>query len=636
MCSEAPTESGSTGVGQGEPAGARSPARESLDGLLDPWVIFDAVRDAAGAVVDFRFVDVNTAACTYFDKDRRDLIGHRLLEQLPGHAGTGLLADYAAVVDTGTPLVLDAFVYPYEFDDGAEHLYDIRAIRVGEALSLTWRDVTERVAEQRRVVETDARYQLLAENASDVVVETDADGRLRWVSPSVERVLGWSPADLIGTPAIDLLAAEDVAAIGEVEAMVRGGHLVPSHEVRCRTASGELRWMDVHAQPLRSEAGTIDAAVMGLRDAHAEVLARRALTTLSAGNAILVRAENEDALLAEMCETAVQQGGYLFSWYGRAGADEARTVEPVARARRHADYLDAVTVSWDDGPLGQGPAGTSIRTRRTTILEDASLESYRPWFVEATSRGFRSAISLPVEVDGQIDGAFIVYAAEPHAFDDVAVSLLEDLAAQLGYGLNRLRERAQLDRALGSAVDLLAAAVEARDPYTAGHQARVAQLAVAIGEALGFDAHRLEGLACGATIHDLGKNAVPIAILNRPGRLAPEETALVRRHAAVGWEIANRFEWPWPIAEMIHQHHERLDGSGYPQGLAGEEILLEARIIAVADVFEAAGSDRPYRQALGFDRARAIVVEDSDRLFDPEVVAAFERVLDDGFRFEAP
>jgi PAS domain S-box-containing protein len=403
------------------------------------------------------------------------------------------------------------------------------------------------------------------------------------VSPSIERVLGWSPADLIGTPAIDLLAAEDVAAIGEVEATVRGGHLVPSHEVRCRTASGELRWMDVHAQPLRSEAGTIDAAVMGLRDAHAEVLARRALTTLSAGNAILVRAENEDALLAEMCETAVQQGGYLFSWYGRAGADEARTVEPVARARRHADYLDAVTVSWGDGPLGQGPAGTSIRTRRTTILEDASLESYRPWFVEATSRGFRSAISLPVEVDGQIDGAFIVYAAEPHAFDDVAVSLLEDLAAQLGYGLNRLRsERSSTVRwAAGGPPGgpTVEARPHRRPPGPRGAAGRGDR------EALGFGAHRLEGLACGATIHDLGKNAVPIAILNRPGRLARRRRP-VRRHAGSGGD-RQPVQWPWPIAEMIHQHHERLDGSGYPQGLAGEGDPARGAHHAVADVFEA-------------------------------------------------
>jgi putative nucleotidyltransferase with HDIG domain len=394
--------------------------------------------------------------------------------------------------------------------------------------------------------------------------------------------------------------------------------------------------MDLHAQPVHDAAGHVNGAVIGLRDAHAEVLARRALTTLSAGNAILVRAESEDALLAEMCETAVARGGYMFCWYGRAVDDPDRTVQPVARAHEHGDYLDAVTMSWGDGPLGQGPAGISIRTRTTSILQDFTLDSaYRPWFVEATARGFRSAISLPVEIGGEVDGVFVVYAAEPQAFDDVSVSLLEDLAAQLGYGLNRLRERAQLDRALASAVDLLAAAVESRDAYTAGHQARVAALAVAIGRELGFDAHRLEGLEYGAMIHDIGKNAVPIAILARPGRLPEEEMALVRRHAQVGWEIAGRFEWPWPIADMIHQHHERMDGSGYPQGLRGDDILFEARIIAVADVFEAIGSDRPYRRALGFDRAREIVVEGSGPLFDTEVVAAFERVLDAGFRFDA-
>jgi HD-GYP domain-containing protein (c-di-GMP phosphodiesterase class II) len=154
---------------------------------------------------------------------------------------------------------------------------------------------------------------------------------------------------------------------------------------------------------------------------------------------------------------------------------------------------------------------------------------------------------------------------------------------------------------------------------------------VAIGREMGLDERRLETLSYGARLHDIGKIAVPSALLTRPGRLRPEEMALVRCHATVGWEIASRYEWPFPVAEIIHQHHERLDGSGYPEGLRGEEIVLEARIVAVADVFDAMAADRPYRAALGPTEARAIVVAGSGTLFDAEVVAAFERVLDAGF-----
>ena len=184
--------------------------------------------------------------------------------------------------------------------------------------------------------------------------------------------------------------------------------------------------------------------------------------------------------------------------------------------------------------------------------------------------------------------------------------------------LERLRKRA-LDSVV-QVIEALARAIEVRDPYTDGHQKRVAQLAVNIGHELGFSEHQLTGLRLGSLIHDLGKIYVPASILSLPRRLDATEFALVKHHPEAGREILGDADFPWPISEIILQHHERLDGSGYPQGLKGDEIALEARIVAVADVVEAISSHRPYRPALGIEAALEEITRGRGTLFDAAIV----------------
>ena len=181
---------------------------------------------------------------------------------------------------------------------------------------------------------------------------------------------------------------------------------------------------------------------------------------------------------------------------------------------------------------------------------------------------------------------------------------------------------ANLESALGGTVELLTATLERRDPYTAGHQQRVADLSCAIAEEMGFDDHFIDGLIMGGQIHDLGKIAVPSDILSKPGKLSDAEFAIIKEHPGVGYEILRKIEFPWPLADMIHQHHERLDGSGYPQGLAGDEIIMEARILAVADVVEAMASHRPYRPALGVEKALQEIETHKGITYDAKVVDA--------------
>ena len=181
---------------------------------------------------------------------------------------------------------------------------------------------------------------------------------------------------------------------------------------------------------------------------------------------------------------------------------------------------------------------------------------------------------------------------------------------------------AQLETAFMSTVEVATTLSEMRDPYTAGHERRVAEIAVAIGAELGFDAHYQEGLRVAGYLHDVGKMTIPAEILAKPGKLGPIQFQLIQSHAQASYDVLKDVAFPWPVAEVARQHHERLDGSGYPQGLKGESILLEARILAVADVIEAMSSHRPYRAGLGIDKALAEIERGSGSAYDPQVVDA--------------
>jgi len=156
---------------------------------------------------------------------------------------------------------------------------------------------------------------------------------------------------------------------------------------------------------------------------------------------------------------------------------------------------------------------------------------------------------------------------------------------------------------------------------------------MAIGREMRLSQDQIEGLRVSGHLHDVGKIRVPAEILVKPTGLTPLEIAMLREHPATGYEILKGVDFPWPVARVALEHHERMDGSGYPNGLRGEEILLEARIVAVADTYEAMAHDRPYRKAPGHEKARAVIADGRGRLYDPDVVDAFERVIATGFTF---
>jgi putative nucleotidyltransferase with HDIG domain len=177
----------------------------------------------------------------------------------------------------------------------------------------------------------------------------------------------------------------------------------------------------------------------------------------------------------------------------------------------------------------------------------------------------------------------------------------------------------RLKKAFGTIVQVMSSAVEAKDPYTAGHQLRVADLACAIATEMGLVQDMIEGIRMAGTVHDIGKLSIPAELLTKPTKLSNSEFSLIKEHALIGYEILKNVESPWPLAQIAYQHHERMNGSGYPRNLKGDEILMEARIMAVADVVEAMASHRPYRAALGIDMALAEIEKNRETLYDKTV-----------------
>lgn len=207
---------------------------------------------------------------------------------------------------------------------------------------------------------------------------------------------------------------------------------------------------------------------------------------------------------------------------------------------------------------------------------------------------------------------------------------LEELVAERSSKL--IESEKKLKASLLDSISAIASIVEMRDPYTAGHQRRVAQIAVAIGRELQLPENQIEGIHLASVVHDVGKIRVPAEILSKPGKLTANEFNLIKEHSQTGYDIIKSIDYPWAIAEIVLQHHERLDGSGYPRGLKNAEILLEAQIIAVADVVESMMSHRPYRPGLGIDVALAEISLKRGSCFDADIVDACLKIfLEQGF-----
>jgi putative nucleotidyltransferase with HDIG domain len=401
-----------------------------------------------------------------------------------------------------------------------------------------------------------------------------------------------------------------------------------------RTPDRGWRWLSGDAS-LLVDGDRVDGVAVSFTDITIQRAEHRALRCLGLSNKILVTATSEAELIDGACDTIVQAGDYALAWLG-VGNDDATSSITILGYSGYTEHLIEKDLSWSvDDSTGLGPIAVAMRSRQVQVDNDLEFRASHSAEVQPALRTtFASMIAIPLTSDLKPPAVLTIHSWDPQAFDGAAVALLTEMAGDLGYGIVKHRDAARLEEALDGTLAVIARMTETRDPYTAGHQKRVGDLSAAIAARLGLTPAEVEGIRRGAQVHDVGKIGVAAEILSRPGRLDDLEFALVKRHCALGADILRQADLPWPLAEIAEQHHERLDGSGYPAGLRAEHIILPARIVAVADVVEAMAHHRPYRPALGIDAALSEVKENAVVLFDADVVEACCAEFEAGFTFD--
>ncbi len=255
-------------------------------------------------------------------------------------------------------------------------------------------------------------------------------------------------------------------------------------------------------------------------------------------------------------------------------------------------------------------------------------------FMDGKTHNHQSKVELKNGKTIYLRGTSNVVSRDKNGFPDAVIKISKDVTNKIEAGEELQKTMAKLRQNLAGTIQAMSLIIETRDLYTAGHQRRATDLARAIAQEMGLSEDQVDGIRMAGVIHDLGKICIPSEILSKPGEITDVEYNLIKSHPRAGYEILKEIDFQWPIAEIVLQHHERLDGSGYPYGLSGKDILLEARVIAVADVVEAMSSHRPYRAALGIEQAFEEITRNRGSLYDPEVVdASLNLFTNKGFQF---
>jgi PAS domain S-box-containing protein len=472
------------------------------------------------------------------------------------------------------------------------------------ALSVIGHDISERkrVEASLREREADlARSQAIAHLGSwSWDIPTD---HVTW-SDETYRIYGVDPADFDGRMAsvIELIHPDDRGMGHEVLAAVLRGKDVEAFENRIRRPSGEERLVMVRSAAVERDAAGEPTRFFGVvMDVTERTQAAEALRQSEAQLRTLIDT------LPDLVWLKSPEGVYLScnrrfeSFFGAAEKEIVGRTDYDFTDRELADFFRR----HDKAAMAAG---------------DPTANEEEIVFAEDGHKEVLETIKTPVRAsDGRLIGV---------------LGVGRDITERKRTEEKVSHQAEQLRRTVEGAVRAMSHMVESRDPYTAGHERRVAELAAAIGEKMGMAGEELDALRLAGTIHDVGKIAVPAEILAKPGVLSPAEFSLIKGHPSTGFDILADVDFGSPVAEMVLQHHERLDGSGYPRGLVGQNVLPEARILAVADVVEAMSSHRPYRAALGMDAALAEIREHAGVKYDAEVVMACARLFEEqGFEF---
>jgi len=471
-------------------------------------------------------------------------------------------------------------------------------------------DITERKRAQEALKESEERYRLVAENVSDVIWVTDMNLMPLYISPSVTRMLGYTPEEAMSGSVVGKVtdASAELALKALQDALAREAE-----------QPGTVRqpWPAQEAEVFRRDGSTVwaETALSFVRD--------------PTGKPVAILGVLRDISERKKADEAIRKSEERFRGLVETSSDWVWEIDRNTRYTYVSPKVRDI--------LGYEPQEIMGRTPFEFMHQR---EGRRVSKIVRSFATARLPFSLLENTCTHKDGHSVV-------LETSAVPILDSDGGFLGYrGIDRditerkkveqelQRSLKRLEKTMESTIEAITTTIETRDPYTTGHQMRVTDLARAIARVMELPPAQIEGIRVAGLLHDIGKIAIPTEILSKPGKLNEVEFAMIQTHAKVGYNILKKIEFPWPVARTVLQHHERWNGSGYPHGIRGEDILLEARILAVADVIEAMSSHRPYRPSIGADKALDEITKNSGILYDPAVAkACVTAFTQGGFKF---
>ncbi len=376
---------------------------------------------------------------------------------------------------------------------------------------------------------------------------------------------------------------------------------------------------------IKTQRDELDNTVEHLLDVQAHNETRQQeLETLSVIHSTIMAGNNETELLREITHRVAELTGAKLC--SLVVSDPASGERPyAAHGFEKEDFLRLLP---NGAPHGEGVSGWAILHHRiatsNNVLEDPRYDSLRAF---AQAMGYRSAAAAPLEFDEGVAAALVICYERERQFAPDELTRLERLARQTELAIRSVRQRESLSRFAFDTALALTEAIESRDPYTGGHCHRLAEHAFHIANKLALPQHEIEIVRMGAALHDVGKIVVPDAILKKPDKLTPDEFAIVKQHCYSGGQICKRVPFLTDVYPIVYHHHERWDGQGYPDGLRGESTPQAARIVAVADAYDAMTTDRPYRQTMPREAAIEILKDGAGSQWDPTVVRVFLEII---------
>jgi PAS domain S-box-containing protein len=463
------------------------------------------------------------------------------------------------------------------------------------------RDITERMQIEEKLREEEQRFRAFAEQSSDLIILINREGTITYENPAAH-ILGFNAEERIGSNAFELIHSDDLKLVADsFQTLFSDTNAsVQKAEICLRHRDGSWRNFEAIGSNLVHN-NIVESIMINLRD----------ITQRKRAENYIRESEEKYRLLADHMKDQVWLMDLDLKWKYISPSLEkllGYTLDELKHLRLDkvitATSLQAV-MDFFSIEMRKALASSSTYKLMRLLEIECRCKDGRILWIESTFSFIRDHNGKPLSILGE--GRDIT---ERKQAENILHQTLESLK-----------------RAVGTTIQVLMSALESRDPYTAGHQSQSTNLACAIAEELGLCQDKIEGIRMAASIHDIGKLSIPAEILTKPTKLTNLEFSLIKEHARSGYDMLKDVESPWPLAQIVYQHHERMDGTGYPRNLKGDEILMEARILSVADVVDAMASHRPYRASLGIETALEEIEKNKGILYDADVADACLRLF---------